>query len=102
MAGDKAEVLALAPKQTIVGPLEKAFTVHKLWEAPDRDAFLNGIAPRVRPIASAGGHVALARGAGARGARRDVPRRVARPVQRLTRLPIRRVGFAACRGLLRE
>src|SRR5262245_39193656 len=56
MAGDKAEVLALAPKPTIVGPLEKVFTVHKLWEAPDRDAFLAGVAPRVRAIASAGGH----------------------------------------------
>jgi lactate dehydrogenase-like 2-hydroxyacid dehydrogenase len=55
MAGEKAEVLALAPKQTIVGPLEKHFTVHKLWEAPDRDAFLADIAPRVRAIASAGG-----------------------------------------------
>jgi lactate dehydrogenase-like 2-hydroxyacid dehydrogenase len=59
MAGDKAEVLALAPKQTIVGPLEKHFTVHKLWEAPDRDAFLAGIAPRVRAIASAGGNAAV-------------------------------------------
>src|SRR5262245_44952223 len=56
MAGDKAEVLALAPKQNIVGPLEKVFTVHKLWEAPDRDAFLAGVAPSVRAIASAGGH----------------------------------------------
>jgi lactate dehydrogenase-like 2-hydroxyacid dehydrogenase len=59
MAGDKAEVLALAPKQTIVGPLEKVFTVHKLWEASDREAFLAGIAPRVRAIASAGGHAAV-------------------------------------------
>jgi lactate dehydrogenase-like 2-hydroxyacid dehydrogenase len=59
MAGEKAEVLALAPKQTIVAPLEKHFTVHKLWEAPDRDAFLDGIAPRVRAIASAGGHAAV-------------------------------------------
>lgn len=56
MAGDKAEVLVLAPKQTIVEGLAPAFTLHKLWEAPDRDGFLKAVAPRVRAIASAGGH----------------------------------------------
>jgi lactate dehydrogenase-like 2-hydroxyacid dehydrogenase len=57
MAGDKAEVLMLAPKQAILEGLEKAFTVHKLWEAPEREAFLSAIAPRVRAIASTGGPV---------------------------------------------
>jgi lactate dehydrogenase-like 2-hydroxyacid dehydrogenase len=57
MAGDKAEVLMLAPKQAILEGLEKAFTVHKLWEAPEREAFLGAIAPRVRAIASTGGPV---------------------------------------------
>jgi lactate dehydrogenase-like 2-hydroxyacid dehydrogenase len=56
MAGDKAEVLVLAPKQTIVEGLEKAFTLHKLWEAPDREALIASVAPRVSAIASAGGH----------------------------------------------
>ena len=46
MAGDKADVLILAPKQAIVDGLEKAFTLHKLWEAKDREAFLDSIAPR--------------------------------------------------------
>ena len=41
MAGDKADVLILAPKQAIVDGLEKAFTLHKLWEAKDREAFLD-------------------------------------------------------------
>src|SRR5437899_5237647 len=57
MAGDKAEVLMLAPKQAILEGLEKAFTVHKLWEAHEREAFLSAIAPRVRAIASTGGPV---------------------------------------------
>jgi lactate dehydrogenase-like 2-hydroxyacid dehydrogenase len=56
MAGDKAEVLVLAPKQTIVEGLEKAFTLHKLWEASDSEALIAAIAPRVSAIASAGGH----------------------------------------------
>jgi len=56
MAGDKAEVLVLAPKKTIDEGLEKAFTLHRLWEASDRDRFLKDVALRVRAIASAGGH----------------------------------------------
>src|SRR5215211_181163 len=52
MAGDKAEVLVLAPKQTIVEGLEKAFTLHKLWEASDSEALIEAIAPRVSAIAS--------------------------------------------------
>ncbi len=56
MGGDKAEVLVLAPKPTIVEGLEKAFTLHKLWEAPDREALIASVAPRVSAIASPGGH----------------------------------------------
>ena len=59
MAGEKADVLVLAPKQTIVEGLEKAFTVLKPWEAKDREAFIASVAPRVRGIASAGGHAAV-------------------------------------------
>jgi lactate dehydrogenase-like 2-hydroxyacid dehydrogenase len=47
------------PEIVIVGPmypacqtrLEAEFTAHKLWEATDRDAFLRGVADRVRGIA---------------------------------------------------
>ena len=38
-------------------PLEAAFTMHRLDLAPDRTAFLRGIAPRVRAIAARGTHV---------------------------------------------
>jgi len=56
---DKAEVLVLSPKKTIEEGLEKGFVLHKLWTAPDREAFLDRVAPRVRAIASAGGHAAV-------------------------------------------
>jgi lactate dehydrogenase-like 2-hydroxyacid dehydrogenase len=56
MAGERAEVLVLAPKNTIEEGLEKAFVLHKLWQASDREAFLDTVAPGVRAIASPGGH----------------------------------------------
>ena len=34
--------------------LEKEFTAHRLYEAPDRDAFLKALAPKLRGIASGG------------------------------------------------
>jgi lactate dehydrogenase-like 2-hydroxyacid dehydrogenase len=55
MAGDKADVLMMeemAPL-TIEG-IGKAFTLHKLWEAPDRDRFIGELAPRLRAIAAGG------------------------------------------------
>jgi lactate dehydrogenase-like 2-hydroxyacid dehydrogenase len=46
------EVLLVGPpRPTVVNGLA-SFTVHRLWEAKDRAAFLAGIAPRVRAIAS--------------------------------------------------
>jgi lactate dehydrogenase-like 2-hydroxyacid dehydrogenase len=47
------------PEIVIVGPmypacqerLESEFTAHRLWEAPDRSAFLRGVAERVRGVA---------------------------------------------------
>jgi lactate dehydrogenase-like 2-hydroxyacid dehydrogenase len=52
MVDEKIEVLLVGPpKPTIVDGLAP-FTVHRLSEAKDRDAFLAGIAPRVRAIAS--------------------------------------------------
>ena len=35
-------------------PLDAAFTVHRLWEAPDRAAFLAAVGPEVRAIATRG------------------------------------------------
>jgi lactate dehydrogenase-like 2-hydroxyacid dehydrogenase len=55
MPGDKADVLMMeqmAP-MTIEG-IGKAFTLHKLWEAPDRDRFIGELAPRLRAIAAGG------------------------------------------------
>ncbi|HUL55467.1 MAG TPA: 2-hydroxyacid dehydrogenase [Usitatibacter sp.] len=34
--------------------LEDAYTVHKLWEAPDRDAFLASVADRITAVATTG------------------------------------------------
>src|SRR5215471_13700257 len=55
MAGDKADVLMMeqmAP-MTIEG-IGKAFTLHKLWEAPDRDRLIGELSPRLRAIAAGG------------------------------------------------
>src|SRR5262249_11288822 len=50
---ERTEVLLWGPlKPTIVKGLEQGFTLHKLAEAKDRDAFLAEVAPRVRGIAS--------------------------------------------------
>ena len=38
------------------GAAESAFTLHRLWEAPDRDAFLKEVGPRIRGIATSPGH----------------------------------------------
>lgn len=56
MAADKAEVLMLGPMAPIiVEGIEKAFTLHKLWEAADRDALIRELGPRLRAMAAAGG-----------------------------------------------
>ena len=61
MAGEKADVLMLGPKPAVEEGLGKAagITLHKAWEAPDREAFLASVAPRIRGIASLGGHAAI-------------------------------------------
>lgn len=49
----------MKPEIVIIGPmypptqarLEELFIAHRLWEAPDREAFLRTLAPRVRGIA---------------------------------------------------
>jgi lactate dehydrogenase-like 2-hydroxyacid dehydrogenase len=44
---------------TVIRQLDAAFTVHKLYEAKDRDAFLAPIASKIRAIAVGGGHAQL-------------------------------------------
>ena len=52
----RPEILMLGPMPMAIQGLEANFTVHKLWEAADRDGFLAGLADRIRGIAT-GGHV---------------------------------------------
>jgi lactate dehydrogenase-like 2-hydroxyacid dehydrogenase len=52
MPGDKPDVLLIGPaKPVFVKGLDPDFTVHRLIEAKDRDAFVSGIAGRVRAFA---------------------------------------------------
>ena len=51
------QVLMLNPMpQRIIDGIAKTCALHKLWEAADRDAMLETIAPTVRGIAAGGGH----------------------------------------------
>jgi lactate dehydrogenase-like 2-hydroxyacid dehydrogenase len=58
MPGNKADVVMFGPKPIIEESLSKApgLTLHKVWAAPDHEAFVASIAPKVRAIAAAGGH----------------------------------------------
>jgi lactate dehydrogenase-like 2-hydroxyacid dehydrogenase len=40
----------------VVSGLEQGCKLHKLWEAPDKDAALKELAPRIRGLATGGGH----------------------------------------------
>jgi lactate dehydrogenase-like 2-hydroxyacid dehydrogenase len=42
-------------------PMERDFTVHKLWQAKDRDAFFREVGGRIRGIQTTGGHGADAK-----------------------------------------
>ncbi len=54
------EVLMAQPMPAfVVGGLEKGLKLHKLWEAADKDAKLKEIAPRIRGLATGGGHAAV-------------------------------------------
>ena len=55
MTDQKLEVLLLTPKKGIEDGLARHFAVLKLWEASDRDGFLDEVASRVRAVASPGG-----------------------------------------------
>jgi lactate dehydrogenase-like 2-hydroxyacid dehydrogenase len=55
MPGDKADVLMMAQMAPmIVDGIAKTFTLHKLWEAPDRERLIGELAPRLRAIAAGG------------------------------------------------
>jgi len=63
MAANKAEVLLLGPAMTlIVEGIEKNFTLHKLFEAKDRDAMVAELGPRVQAMAAGGGGHATIKG----------------------------------------
>jgi len=52
MSSNKPDILLIGPSKPLLAKgLEPAFTVHRLIEANDRDAFLAGIADRVRAFA---------------------------------------------------
>ena len=54
MAGEKPDVLLIGNKKpVIVNGLEPKVTLHRLIEAPDKDAFLKSIADKVRALAVA-------------------------------------------------
>jgi lactate dehydrogenase-like 2-hydroxyacid dehydrogenase len=55
MAGAKADVLMIEPMMPlIVEGVEAGFTLHRLWEAVDRDAMLARLAPSLRYIVAGG------------------------------------------------
>src|SRR5947209_5305012 len=43
----------------VVSGLEQGCKLHKLWEAPDKDATLMQISPRIRGLATGGGHTRI-------------------------------------------
>ncbi len=57
MASAKPDVLVHGPVMPmIIEQLGKSFTVHKLWEAKDRDKLIAELAPTVRAMVAGGGH----------------------------------------------
>ena len=53
MSAAKPDILLIAPMYPhTMGQLDAAFTVHRLWEASDKDAFLAGCADRITAAAS--------------------------------------------------
>jgi lactate dehydrogenase-like 2-hydroxyacid dehydrogenase len=55
MAGEKADVLMMAQMAPmIIEGVDQAFTLHKLWEAPDRERLIGELSPRLRAIAAGG------------------------------------------------
>jgi lactate dehydrogenase-like 2-hydroxyacid dehydrogenase len=56
MAAEKLDVLMVGPVMPLIEDgIGRAFTLHKLWEAPDREALIARLAPRLRAMAAGGG-----------------------------------------------
>src|SRR5437870_3928794 len=56
MAAEKIDVLMIGPIMPLITDgIARQFTLHKLWEAADRDALIKELAPRLRAIAAGGG-----------------------------------------------
>lgn len=56
----KPDLLMTGPMMPMIqDQLAQRFTVHKLWEAADKEAFLREVAPRISAIAAGGGHAAV-------------------------------------------
>jgi len=55
MAGDKAEVLMIGQMAPmIIDGIAQAFTLHRLWEAPDKELLIAELAPRLKAMAAGG------------------------------------------------
>jgi len=55
MSEDRIEVLMLGPMMPLVGgEIEKSFTLHRLWQAPDREAMISELSSRLRAMAAMG------------------------------------------------
>ena len=49
----RTDILMTAPMMPIViDALDRAFTLHRLWEQADKDAFLQDVGPRIRGVAT--------------------------------------------------
>ncbi len=49
----QTDILMTAPMMPIViEALDRAFTLHRLWEQPDQEAFLREVGPRIRGVAT--------------------------------------------------
>jgi lactate dehydrogenase-like 2-hydroxyacid dehydrogenase len=56
MAAEKLDVLMVGPVMPLIEQgISRAFTLHRLWEAPDREALIARLAPRLRAMAAGGG-----------------------------------------------
>jgi lactate dehydrogenase-like 2-hydroxyacid dehydrogenase len=49
----RTDILMTAPmNQVVIDALDKAFTLHRLWEQKDKEAFLKEFGPRIRGVAT--------------------------------------------------
>lgn len=58
MAQDRIDVLMHSPMMSLISEeLDKTFTLHRLWKAPDPEALIAELAPQLRAIAAGGARV---------------------------------------------